>query len=489
MPTPSKDDLEVLKKFNNALGNTVASTIKYRSQVKLTEGALKFLNKRFAEGKALLDSFEKTQADFNKTLGEKGAKAAKDAIETFKKLNANIKEAGITAAETDSAYKNIGMTFALVNKEVVGASKGVGNFNTDIKEVTKAVAANSKIVEQSKLVKFIKDFSYQSGLSTKGAADYGETMVALAYKLGLPNDALLNLSDSLLTSGNYFGEQKDTIDKATLSTQAFASALGTSGDAINKQLTSMQTITGRQQLAQRLSQIGAMVGADIDVGKLMSSDPDVQREGLKEALRKFHEKSKDMSPAQKRAFSLSISRAMQGIDRQAVQTAVERGVDIDEALAKIKAAREAVADTDVRRKLLDEARRRAVTFEDRKTQFLKAQEIKVAQSQIKALTDSTNNFKAASEKLGNVVEGLDKAAKTLTIATTGVDPDKPSGGTVSDEQREAAQKAATDIATTVLDGITDSFREQINKGNFSEAMGTLFQTIVLGTLQGKPSSK
>jgi len=149
------------------------------------------------------------------------------------------------------------------------------------------------VIDQSKLVDFTNKFTFQTGLAVNKSEQLGERLVGLAYRLGLPNEQLLNLGQNMLSTGNYFGEASTTIEEATLKATEFGRALGTTGDVVNKQLASMQTISSRQQLAARLSQIGSMVGVDIDISKLMSAVPDKQREGLRDALRKFSSSSKN----------------------------------------------------------------------------------------------------------------------------------------------------------------------------------------------------
>ena len=414
---PPKTGLEKIAEFNQGLRAALPDTIKFRAEVQLITKSFDFLNRRVGEGIQALNQLETMQVALNKTLGKDGLDAVNNISDAF--VNLNKAMLGIEETNIQGAFAGIGQSFALVNKEVALASGGFNRFKDAAKLVSLEIAKNSNVIDQSKLVGFTQKFTFQTDRAIDTSAKFGDRLVGLAYRLGLPNDALLNLGQSLLTTGNYFGESNDKIEKATLNSEAFGRALGATGDIINKQLGSMQTITGRQQLAARLSQIGTMVGVGIDVSKLMSADPDVQRQGLQEALRKFSSASKTLTPAQQRGLSLTLSRALPQFGREAIQTALVRGVDISEAQRQLRDARAAGGG------ITDEMRKRAATFEAKRAQFIAAQRRIVAKQQLAAvagINSAGTKFNGASDKFTDAVKSFSKTADDLQKAVSDPNP-------------------------------------------------------------------
>jgi hypothetical protein len=399
--------LEKIQDFNTALAKALPDTFKFRTEVQLITKSFEFLNNRLGEGFEELNKLQTMQAALNKTLGKDGFDAVNNISDAFVKLNQAMR--GIEEANIQGAFEGIRKSFALTNKEIVEQAGSTAKLKKAMDEASKSIAKNSNVIDQSKLVDFTNKFTFQTNSAVDTSEKFGERLVGLAYRLGLPNEQLLTLGQNMLSTGNYFGEINGKIEEATLKATAFGRALGTTGDVVNKQLASMQTISGRQQLAARLSQIGSMVGVDIDISKLMSADPDEQRQGLRDALRKFSSSSKNLTAAQQRALSLSLSTALPSFGREAIQTALVRGVDIEDAQKKIDAAKD-----DVKKgAITEEMRRRATTFEKMRAQFIAAERRPVANKQLEAIG---KDFNSASDKFTNAVIGFSKTADNLAAA-------------------------------------------------------------------------
>lgn len=409
-----------LDELNNKLNDQLQATIKLRAETKLYNSAIKALNVRFNEGLEALGQLEAMQAGLNKTLGVDGADATNKISDAFVELNKSM--LGLQEANIQGAFEGIRKSFALTNKEIVKQAGGTAQLKTAMDEASKSIAKNSNVIDQSKLVDFTNKFTFQTGLAVNKSEQLGERLVGLAYRLGLPNEQLLTLGQNMLSTGNYFGEANGKIEEATLKATEFGRALGTTGDVVNKQLESMQTISGRQQLAARLSQIGSMVGVDIDISKLMSADPDKQRQGLRDALRKFSSSSKNLTAAQKRALSLTLSKALPSFGREAIQTALVRGVDIEDAQNKINAAKEAAA----KDAITDEMRRRAATTAQRSNLYFAARQREVGKMQL----DAAGGMEKASNKLLGVAQSFKQSADTIAKAAADAakgDPKKAVG--------------------------------------------------------------
>jgi hypothetical protein len=326
---------------------------------------------------------------------------------------------GLQETNIQGAFEGIRKSFALTNKEIVKQAGGAEKLKTTMDSVAKSISENSNVIDKSKLVGFTQKFTFQTNNAVGSAEKFGERLVGLAYRLGLPNEQLLNLGQSMLSTGNYFGETNDKIEEATLKATAFGRALGTTGDVVNKQLENMQTISGRQQLAARLSQIGGMVGVDVDISKLMSANPDEQRQGLRDALRKFSSSSKNLTPAQKRALSLTLSKALPAYGREAIQTALTRGVDIEQAKKEIDkkdAAKEGP--------ITDEMRKQAATTKDKRTLYLAARQREAGNAQLRIIKGLAANFNDASGKFSGAVKDFGDEIDKLEKALKGDDDPK-----------------------------------------------------------------
>jgi hypothetical protein len=403
MAPPKKEDIQAVLDFDEALKKALPTTVKFRTEQAIINKAFETLKDKAGEGVQALDDLERMQVALNKTLGVDGTEATIKISEAFEDLNKKM--LGLQETNIQGAFEGIRKSFALTNKEIFKQAGSTVKLKKAMDEASKSIAKNSNVIDQSKLVDFTNKFTFQTENAVNKSEKFGEKLVGLAYRLGLPNEQLLTLGQNMLSTGNYFGETNDKIEEATLKATEFGRALGTTGDVVNKQLESMQTISGRQQLAARLSQIGSMVGVDIDISKLMSADPDEQRQGLRDALRKFSSSSKNLTAAQKRALSLTLSKALPAFGREAIQTALVRGVDIEAAQAQIDAARKDAAEKGA---ITDRMRREAATTQDKRTQYLAARQREAGRAQLAVIKGAAKDFNVASNKFSGAVENFGK---------------------------------------------------------------------------------
>lgn len=338
-------DAPKVAEFGQALKQAAIDTAELQLALKALNATQDAINIVLPQAIETQKQLQEAQVDFAKSLGVDGVAAAERAKNAFADFNGVARNLGLTFNEVNKAVKEFDASL----KFTPAASKLSQQAFLDLE---KRIASNSKVIEDSKLIEFTKDFSLASEVGTTRAELFGEQLVQTAIKVGLPREALLNLSQDLLRTGVVFGSSIKDIQELTFRTEAFGRALGTTGDAIKGQLGDMMTIGQRQQLAARLSQIGTMVGARVDVAKLMSGDPAVQQEAIQDTLRSFSQQYQQLvSPEQKRALFLALSRTLR-LPPQAVQRALQSGVDIDKAVTEINKAR-AQAD-----KGIDDATRR-----------------------------------------------------------------------------------------------------------------------------------
>jgi hypothetical protein len=402
-------DSNKVKEFAGALKDAAKRTLELRGALAAITISQAAFNKVLPQAKQALDDIQQTQVDFTKTLGVDGVDAANRSIEAFKEFNTVAKSFGLTLSEVNQAVKNFDASLKFTPASAKLSEQA-------FESLEKRIASNSKVIDESKLVQFTKDFSLASEVGTTRAEMFGEQLVQTAIKAGLPREALLNLSQDLLRTGVVFGSSIKDIQELTFRTEAFGRALGTTGDAIKGQLGDMMTIGQRQQLAARLSQIGTMVGARVDVAKLMSGDPAVQQEAIQDTLRSFSQQYQQLeSPEQKRALFIALSRTLR-LPAQAVQNALQSGVDIDKAVTEINKAR-AKAD-----KGIDDATRRQFrTLTEAITGLQKQLELSTGQAQINALNKGVAALVDNASKQTNTIKQFDENMMkyTNTMAEVG----------------------------------------------------------------------
>ena len=245
-------------------------------------------------------------------------------------------------------------------------------------------------------------------MDTDTARKFGEQLVETAVQVGLPREALLNLSRDLLNSGVIFGSSGAQIEQLTFRTEAFGRALGTTGAAIRGQLEGMTTISQRQQLAARLSQIGAMVGARVDIAKLMSADPAVQQEGIQETLQSFSAQYNQLdSPVRKRALFMALSRSLR-LPAQAVQAALERGVSVSDSLDKLNQER-----SKAEAGISEQTRDVFTTMTKRLNELVNGLKLQAGEAQLEALNEAIVTLTGQSKKTGDTLTNLEGTLKNL----------------------------------------------------------------------------
>lgn len=383
-----------LGKFATALGKAAKETILARAEIAAINKSMSLFRDLAKEAAFAQETLQNSQVEFAKTMGADYAAAMDRATTAFTNANNEFAKFGVTQKEAFSAFKQL-----LPALKFTPAAVGVKN----LKDLEIRLARNAKVIEDSKLIDFTKNVSLGTQMATKDAMLFGEQLVETAFKMGLPRDTLLNLNQDLLRTGITIGQTQDRIEGLTLRTEAFGRALGTTGKAISAQLGSMMTIGQRQQLAARLSQIGTMVGATVDVAKLMSADPAQQEEALQETLSSFSAQYQMLqSPAQKQALFLALSRSLK-LPAEAVRNALESGVNIKDALSAAEKAR-----ADSQKGISDTTRNAVKTLNDTIKALNDRLKIEAGQEQLKLLNKALNKITGNSDKTATAVENFDK---------------------------------------------------------------------------------
>ena len=320
------ESLKIGEEQIKVLKEAAVQTLKLEAATRALDAGKSALNTVFKNATEAVDTLETAQVALAATIGQQAIPTVEEARKVFKNFNAEVR--GISF---DQINKSLGQVREQFNLTSVATELGDAGLN----KIGESIAKNANVIESSQLAKFTKTLAFQNNMAAKSAEKFGEQLVETAVKVGLPREALLNLSQDLLSSGVVFGSSGAQIEQMTFRTEALGRAMGTTGAAVRGQLEGMMTINQRQQLAARLSQIGAMVGARVDIAKLMSADPAVQQEGIQETLQAFSRQYNQLdSPVRKRALFQALSRSLR-LPAQAVQAALERGVSVSDSLEKL----------------------------------------------------------------------------------------------------------------------------------------------------------
>ena len=298
--------------FEEQLAEFAKKTAEFEAANRLSQAFGKSLQENKIAALGYFSEVQKAQIEAAKTIGLDFNPAVDRSIKLFEDLNKAGKNLGVTLEQTRKSVLGVAETFA-------GTSVSM---TRDMDKINLVVARLSNVIEDSKLVPFTKNFALQTELSGEGAAKFGEKLTKLALDLKRPPATLVELSQSLLNTGVLFGSTEDKITRLTFATERFGKSLGASGKEVQGVLGGMMMIDQRQQLASRLAQIGRMANVDVDITKILSSDPAVQLEGVKEALAGFADARKGMAVGRQQAMFLALRGAITGLPGPALQAAL-----------------------------------------------------------------------------------------------------------------------------------------------------------------------
>tara|TARA_R110000824_G_scaffold209531_6_gene395339 strand:+ start:3177 stop:4553 length:1377 start_codon:yes stop_codon:yes gene_type:complete len=298
--------------FEEQLAEFAKKTAEFEAANKLSQAFSAGLKENKIAALGYFSEVQKAQVEAAKTIGLDFNPAVDRSIKLFGDLNEEGKNLGVTLEQTRKAVLGVAQTFA-------GTADSM---TADMDKMNLVVARLGNVIDRSKLISFTKNFALQTDLSGDGAAKFGEKLTKLAVDMKRPPATLVELSQSLLNTGVLFGSTEDKITRLTYATERFGKAIGASGKEVQGVLGGMMMIDQRQQMASRLAQIGQQVGADIDISKILSSDPAVQLQGVKEALSSFSDARKGMAVGRQQAMFLALRGAIPGLPGPALQAAL-----------------------------------------------------------------------------------------------------------------------------------------------------------------------
>lgn len=319
-----------------------------------------------------------------------------------------------------------------------------------IDDLTRNIAKNTNLVEKSKLVQFVKDFSFQTNMGAKAAREFQDELIGLSVALKRPPERLMTLAQSLLNSQSVFGASKSQLKDLAVQSESLGRKFGVAGEKFNALLDSTFTIQDRQRERARLSKILNELNIfGVDTSGLLESDP----------VKRF---------AAFRKIAFALNRAAPGMDanvRRAAAFALQStsfGRLGPQGIRAILSERR-ITDADLKpgaspEDALDAARGRAATLAERVRARAEAARVNQARQEIKTLTELgisstaslttiTNKASAALGKLTTDIANISgQAAATLattagTIATVLVQLDKAlTEGKLQPETEEALKR-------------------------------------------------
>ena len=392
---------------------------------KLTAG---IKNNAIASVGAIME-LQKASVEASKVLGSGFNKEVERSIALFEKFSGE-KGFGIALENTNKAANSVGLTFKNTAFET----------DTALDAMSAAVAKYSNVLDQSKMIDYMKKLAFESNMGAVGASSFAEKMINLSDSIGRPPEQLLKLSAQLLNTNVAFGSSDDALARLALRTDKFAHSLGISSDKVNGLLSGMMTIGDRQQVSARLSQIGMMVSqqtghaVDVDIQGLLSSDPNRQLGAFKTTLKSLSKASQNLSTGQKQSLALSLVRSTKGgaaIGYEGVHAALSDYTKIDKITDDAKARRGAagLSGTDAgsfagffnKAGTMDDNRvRQFATVMAKATESMTAMRFEAARTEAAGITKALTTTQSLLDIALKVDEGGIKAMKTVAnfVGTT-----------------------------------------------------------------------
>ena len=386
MATPQEN----AEKIVQAIGEMAGPISKVNTELGVTRKALNLINQDLSNSTiqflAFFNEIQELQKravteigflDFNESI-ERG-------VDLFKDLN---------AAGTDYA-----ITQKNINDTIFDLAKNFEATGISVKGLDRAIAANSNLVERSKLVQFVTDLSFQQEKGSRIAARFSDSLIGLSIALKRPPGELLNLTQGLLNSNATFAQSEEVLKRLAVRSSQLGRMFNTSSQSLNQALGATFTIQQRQEQAARLSQIAGRLQLGIDTSGLLSSDPETRQKAIVQIVQQLNRRAKGLSPAIRQALIAALGPTVIGtaLGPKGLRALGSRDFS---AQALERAPRTAPAD-------LDAARRGAATAKDVLEQRVRAKALNAAQTQLREVT----------RKLGSEVTKMTEATQVLASAT------------------------------------------------------------------------
>lgn len=359
----------------------------------------------------LVGQIEKFQVDALKTLGITDFnKELGQSVALFQDLNNDVNRFGITQQNVKDTI--IETTKAFDQSGEVG-SKG-------IEKLSRAIAANSNIVDRSTLVEFSKGLVFQSGRSAEQVAGLSDNLIKLAVDLRRPPSEIIKMTTALASNNATFATTSKEMDKIIIRSTKMARALGIGSDALRGYGARTFTIQSRIRELGQLGRLARRLGFDINARLIGSTKAADRIQGAIQFLYKLNRAMQNATEDQKQATAAYLETTQLGaIGGQGIRAAIMARRLLSpaeiEKLVKERAGRGA------RPGEIDRIRRGVVTTADRLR--IQADQIKLAEGMkaISKLTGITGTTQEIVQTLGRdlqeYIPQFEKAARAISEGT------------------------------------------------------------------------
>ena len=173
MATPQENAEAIVK----ALGNIAGPIAKVNTELTVTRKTLNLISQDLSNSTVqLLSYFNEIQELQKRAVTEIGFLDFNESIERGIDLFQDLNAAGTDYAITQ---KNI-------NDTIFDLAKNFEATGISVKGLDRAIAANSNLVERSKLVQFVTDLSFQQEKGSRIAARFSDSLIGLSIALKRP---------------------------------------------------------------------------------------------------------------------------------------------------------------------------------------------------------------------------------------------------------------------------------------------------------------
>lgn len=305
MPPDEEENSPIIIKVENipsALKAIGAAATELKALQKITELTNTSLKQGFLQSLGLINQVNEAQRKALKELGEINFDAKIErAFTLFKKLNNEANRYGVALKNTVDAQRAAEAAF-------IGSGRNVD-------ALTRSLAANSRVVETSKILPFQKDLAFNVGLTSDKIAESTNRMLGLDVAMRRPIGTMLGGVSRLSRGMATFGTDINRLRKMAQTIELTEAQIGTRG-FLEAALQRTFTREGRVRTFARLQQISSQLrratgqGLEIDP-RIRATDPSQRLQGFAGLARSITEIGPTIPGNLRRAFAAVIGQGTQ----------------------------------------------------------------------------------------------------------------------------------------------------------------------------------
>lgn len=306
MPPDEEENKPVIIKVENipsAFKAIGAAAAELKALQKITELTNTSLKQGFLQSLGLINQVNEAQRKALKELGEINFDAKIErAFTLFKKLNNETNRYGVALKNTVDAQRAAEAAF-------IGSGRNVD-------ALTRSLAANSRVVETSKILPFQKDLAFNVGLASDKIAESTNRMLGLDVAMRRPIGTMLGGVSRLSRGMATFGTDINRLRKMAQTIELTEAQIGTRG-FLEQALQRTFTREGRVRTFARLQQISSQLrratgrGLEIDPRIRDAADPSQRLPALVSLARSLTEIGPTIPGNLRRALAAALGPGTQ----------------------------------------------------------------------------------------------------------------------------------------------------------------------------------